>query len=511
MDKSIIGIALDALDSDILQEGFNEGKLPFIRSLIDKGGMLPLDSLVHLSSGCPWSSFTTGTSPAKHGIFYYHRQFVLGTYTVEKKYANQIKQKPFWHTLDQKKIALIDIPETYPLPHFAGLHLVNWGVESPNWKKSSSPTQYIREVQKKYGTYPPEEDYQMKSYDTLESCSWLLELLKEGLQKKKSIILDALKKNTWDLFLASFAESHWVGHALWHIHDKNHPKHNPSIREQIGDPILTIYEALDQALAEIYAAVPNSTFFIFSVSGLAPNYSGSHLLPEMLNRLGYGAPEPTKKSINSLLPAKRWGPYAIQRLEDLLGMKNIVRAKKIFPRKLWDTLTRQFTSVGNDWAKSKAFAVPNGWSGAIRLNLDSRDPQGKVQKGKEYDQLCDAIETALKEMINLETKEPAVDRVIRLRELYQGACLESLPDLIVIWKTTAPIRSLASERIGALSGESPDRRSGAHQAKGVFITANKNIFNSLSKENPSILDLAPTFLTLLVQPTPDSFDGKSLL
>jgi len=78
--SSVIAIGLDAADPDLIEKWSQQGHLPTISSLMRHGSWGRLISTTELSSGATWPSVHTGTSPAKHGIYFYHRQIKTGSY-----------------------------------------------------------------------------------------------------------------------------------------------------------------------------------------------------------------------------------------------------------------------------------------------------------------------------------------------------------------------------------------------------------------------------------------------
>ncbi|MER3446611.1 MAG: hypothetical protein C4291_07085 [Candidatus Dadabacteria bacterium] len=517
----IVVIGLDSADPDLILKWSSEGHLPTITSLMNHGCWGRLNSTANISSGSLWPTFFTGTSPAKHGCFFGHRQLKTGTYQIYKKDADQIKRKPFWVWLSQagKGVAIFDIPQTYPINGLNGIQITAWGVEAPHWSMSSWPPELIREITSRFGTHPLATWYQMRP-EKVNEFEELHKKLISGVEKKGLISMYLLDKEPWDFFLTMFSEPHWAGHLLWHIMDDKHPYHNPQIARTFENAIRDVYSAIDSAISKLIEAVPDATFLIFSPAGMGPNYSGIHLLPEILERMGIMGKTaqdrdqserfPIEK-INHLMPYKRWGPYALKKLENLVPTKVIEMAKQMIPQKIWDNWTRRLLTGGNDWRWSKAFCVPNDFSGAIRINLKGREPKGLVESGREYDALCEGIIEELSSLVNVDTGERAVSEVIRIDKLYQGEQLCELPDLVVNWVRDTPIKALYSPRIGTVSGESPDKRTGAHRAHGFLLCSGKNISRGKMFEEGHIMDIAPTILYLMGQPVPKDMDGKVLL
>ena len=324
-----------------------------------------------------------------------------------------------------------------------------------------------------------------------------------------------LDQENWDLFLTVFAETHWAGHLFWHVIDQNHPDYNPDLASVFGNAILDVYSEIDRAISKLIESASGSTIIIFSNTGMGPNYSGSHLLPEILDRLGMKVKDSesglSANLLANLLPAGRWGSYTIKSLENLISVGVIEKIKQFIPEEIWDTWTRRLLALGNNWKVSRAFCLPNDFAGAIRINLKGREPHGLVEQGREYNAICDELVKELSALVNPDTGKKAASEVLRIDELYQGEYIWDLPDLIVKWAGDAPIRSLYSPRIGSVSGENPDSRTGAHKTYGFLLAFGKGIIQGETVKGASIMDIAPTILYLMGQPVPQDMDGKVLL
>ena len=512
--KQIIAIGLEAAELDLIRKWTKEGHLPTFSNLMQTGSWRKLMSTTEISSGATWASINTGVSPAKHGMGFYHRQLKNNTYRIVKKYANEIGYPLFWEKLSKanKKVAILDIPVTYPVKDFNGVQLIGWGAEGLNFKQTSQPTGLLKEIFSKFGHHPLEGWYQK---EILEVSEWkkLMQKLITGIQVRTSIVKWILEKENWDFFLTGFAEMHWGGHYFWHLIDETNPRYNPGFAQVCGDAVLKIYKEVDKSINEIIKIYPDATFLIFSNTGMGPNYSGQHLIPEILKRIGLegnGKNQNDKNVFNTILPSKRWGPYAIKKVEGIVSAEKIERVKKVIPTKLWDNWTRKFLTMGNNWKHSKVFPLPSDFTGALRINLAGREPEGIVHEGKEYDDICLEIENNFLQLVNPNTGKKAVKEVIKVRDLYSGKYINDLPDIIIKWEGKDPINSLYSPRIGTVTGELPDKRTGAHQTYGFIIANGTNIKSLKELEERNIMDIAPTILHFFNIPVPDDMDGKVL-
>jgi predicted AlkP superfamily phosphohydrolase/phosphomutase len=509
----VIVIGLDAADPDLIENWSREGLLPTMTALMTKGCWGRLASPAEISTGPVWPTFFAGTSPAKQGRFFY-RQLKSGTYRIHKKYAVDIEATPFWVQISDagQRVAVIDVPKTYPIHGINGIQIVGWGVHSPSWERASYPSELMDQVLSRFGKYPVPncDEFHL---ETISHYKNFYEKLMSGAEKKGLMSEYFLTQENWDLFFTVFGEPHCAGHHLWHLIDTNDPGYDPEITRLLGNVILDIYSTIDLAISKLVNAAPDATFIIISPHGMGPNYGGSHLLPEVLSRLGMaGTQTMTSDGLTSLTKdIFRRLAKARDKSVEMAPPGLLKMTKKMLPRKFWDSLTCYLLSAGNEWRWSRAFCIPGDFPGAIRINLKGREPNGLVEPGEEYESLCEQLINELQSLVNPDTGEKAVSEVVRVDKLYQGKLLWELPDLIVKWTGDAPVRALYSPIIGTVRGDNPDKRSGEDKPEGFITAYGKHVKSGNYIEGGDLMDLAPTILYLMGQPIPENMDGKLLL
>jgi predicted AlkP superfamily phosphohydrolase/phosphomutase len=530
MNDSIEGpllvFCIEVADPDLVDRWCRDGYLPNLERLRRQGSWSRLRSTNDISSGCIWPSFNTGTNPAKNGMTFHHMQLVNGTYHIDKFGPDDVGRDPFWRYLDEagKRCAIVDAPVTGPLPGFKGIQVFGWGVEAAERHRSSDPPKVIDALLSEIGRHPLADESDRRRFIrpvTREAHADVAEALLEGVELKGRLLRWLWKQGPWDMLLGVFGESHWADHVMYQVLDPSHPDHNPEYTEETDNLFRRLYQAHDEAIGKLLAEAPGATVAVFAGSGMRPTYSGNHLLPAVLQRLGYG-PESAKAGgtpasgngtaatfAEDSEDSKDWAFYRIRWLQDTIPGPLVSAARRFVPNRVWEKLTRRIAFAGSGWSESRAFALMNDFSGNIRINLEGREPSGVVA-ASEYDKVCDELASALLELVNAETGKPAVERVIKVREEYDGDRIDALPDLAVVWSAEAPINGLRSSRIGTISGVNPERRPGGHHPDAFVILSGPGVAAGHDLEEAHLLDLAPTFFRLLGVPIPSDFDGRAL-
>ena len=175
----------------------------------------------------------------------------------------------------------------------------------------------------------------------------------------------------------------------------------------------------------------------------------------------------------------------VGRAKGLLSAKTRRRIADLLPWWLRDQLGAREQAANIDWSKTRAFTLPTDLEGCIRINLKGREPQGIVEPGQEYSELCEEIRARLVELTNPANGTPAVRRVWVRNEVFPGERQEQLPDLIVTWNNEAPFKCLASPRFGSIEGDNADPRPGTHSPYGFLLAAGAGVPSGLQGCWPS--------------------------
>ena len=157
----------------------------------------------------------------------------------------------------------------------------------------------------------------------------------------------------------------------------------------------------------------------------------------------------------------------------------------------------------NMHADSKAYSLVPG---RIYINLKGREEKGSVPPGNPYEDLREELIHRLEGLREAQSGEALVAKVHKREEIYSGAQLASAPDLLIEAVDGVDLKANL-DAPGLVGG--PDL-SGMHSPEGAFLFLS-GIKQLAEGPPPSLVDVAPTILTLMEGGLPAGLDGRSLV
>jgi predicted AlkP superfamily phosphohydrolase/phosphomutase len=146
--RRLVVIGFDGQDPTLTDQFLKQGLLPNFAALAKDGAYRRLQTTYPALSPVAWSSFSTGTHPARHNIFDFldrdrrtylpllsgsrigkvERFFRLGRYLIPRhkpELTNLRRSKPFWTILGERRIwsTILRVPITFPPDRFYGAEL----------------------------------------------------------------------------------------------------------------------------------------------------------------------------------------------------------------------------------------------------------------------------------------------------------------------------------------------------------------------------------------------------
>jgi predicted AlkP superfamily phosphohydrolase/phosphomutase len=491
-DSRLLIVGLDSADKDLIEQWAASGDLPTFKFLQDTATWADIENPRGLEAGACWPTFYFGLSPARTRQFEGWRIFDSNTYEFAPIRLSEDIYDPIWTVLSKagKLCGVIDAPYNHPTDQINGIKITDRGAHVPsgggNWADFHTyPKDLADEIVELFGPDPADghaSDY--FTLDTPDQVRHFRDLYLDRIENKTDLTLHLWKQRPWDFFMTVYTEAHCVGHRCWHIHDDQHPRHDPAIANEVGDPLKDTYIALDRSLKRLVdEAGAEARIIVYLSHGIGPRRTGTFLLDRILAKLD-------GVEVRTLS-----GPVASKLRSAWRGAPDWVR------RPLWplrNKVSNQGFQPGRE--KRRFFEVyANDRTGGVRINLASREASGVVQPGPEYDRVCSQLIADLGEVKNAETGEPLAKEIILTREHYKGENLDYLPDILVTWNRSAPINAAQSPKIGTIDmdGIVTDIRSGDHRPVGRFFAVSPDWPHQKLNEAVKVEDFVPTIGQLL--------------
>jgi len=330
--EKVLVIGLDGVPFRIIKNFIKMNVTPFLGELSRQGLMREMISCIPPVSSVAWTSMVTGVNPGKHGIYGFMER-KPDSYEIYFPNSTHIKSPTLWDILGEhnKKTIAINIPQTYPAQPLNGV-LISGFVALDLEKSVYPPALYpmLKEMD-----YRIDVDYR----EAAEKKEAFFADLFYTLDKRREAILHFLKKEEWDLFIATFTGTDRLHHYFWHeLVDSKGAYHSK---------FLEYYRALDKIIKKIVSSAGKEVNLLI-VADHGFTLIEKELYPNTwLKEKGY-------------LKLKREPPESIRDIDP----------------------------------SSKAFILDPG---RVYINLKGKMPQGSVDPS-DYEALCDELTKGFREV-----------------------------------------------------------------------------------------------------------------
>lgn len=482
---------LDSAEHTVLEALVEAGRMPTLAALAARGRTVPLASDGDTLDGSVFQTLLTGVNPGRHGIHKY-QQLVPGTYAYALSKAAQSPEPQLWNVFSEQglRCCVFDPPKAFPTPGFNGRMIASWGSYSPAADPGCVPDTLYDDLTRRFGAHPMRIQHALPL--SPEHYARARQTLVGAARLRTDAALWMLDDGPWDFVVIAYSESHVAAHQFWQLRDPAHPLYDGLSAERCGEAVEAVYEAIDAGLARLLEALPDDAHVVvLTQQGVEHNYSGSHLLPPWLAR-------------RAGRPYRR---HPLQGLDAVLPSELRNRIRRALPERATNSLVRRkFPPDG------PVYMLPGSEYGALlRVNLEGREPAGVVHRAAYRDTL-DALCADLLRLENPATGRPAVRKIVRTHDVYDGPRLDDLPDAVVCWRTDRPITALRCPQHGLVDrGISfTDITHSKHTDEGLAVFAGPGMAPGRTAERHDLRDLTATLYTLAGLNVPGSLEGRTI-
>jgi len=294
-----------------------------------------------------------------------------------------------------------------------------------------------------------------------------LELTYSNHKEWEGMLFNALAKTKKGAVVIVFETTDSIQHMFWRYLDKAHPALQSAKAEMSDQVIDDLYRKMDEMVGKVREKLDsNAVLMVMSDHGFKSFRRGVNL-NSWLYHNGYLTLKQGKKE------SEEW-----------------------------------FKDV--DWESTKAYALGLG---GLYLNQKGREDRGLVSSGDEAKALKAELSRKLTGLRDDITGAVAITEVYDRDRIYRGPYKENAPDLVIgynqgfraSWDSVTGIvnDTIFEDNKKAWSG---DHCIDPRHVPGVFFCSQK-----VNAKTPSIMDIAPTVLTLFGLSVPAYMDGRSLV
>ena len=490
----LVIVQCDAFDPALTRQWMDEGHLPNLAALRDRGLVASIGGAEHIAElGLALSAYS-GVSRSRHG-YYDYRQLRSGSYDLYPAGPADASARPFWSALNGARVVTVDAGESMLVDGLTGKQLTNWTAHQSATRVEppiAIPPTVLDHARRTFGSPTRISEFLLDSQPSDDRP--ILSALVDRVRRKGELCR-SLTRDGADLIVVGFFEGHTAGHRFWKYHQGRVSD------AELRHGLQRVYTAIDHEIGLLLADTPRANVAVLSFFGMHDEYPSEGLMESFCRVLGYQAsPRASTDQRRSLGDIAR----------GLIPPALRAAISRRLPHHAQEELLARAFRGSSDWTRTVAFNIPALYTGHIRVNLRGREPQGIVEPGSEYREVLDRIEADLRQLEDPLTGSAAVYAVHRSAELFDESAPSQLPDLFVQWEPTPVFRAQVVHPRGVLRQEPPAYfRDSYHSLDGLAIIGGPDIRATRAPIAIDLLDLAPTFLSLLGTPVPSAMTGTA--
>ena len=509
-EQKVFIISLDGATFDVLRPLARQGYLPNLAKMMSEGLAADLESIIPPVTAPAWTSFMTGKTPGKHGIFDFTR-FDPSDRATKLNNAQHIRSKTLWQILSDKgkRVIVLNLPYTYPPSEINGVMVSGW--DAPSLQADfTHPKELRQEIFEKIPDYGSTLDLSLWNFLPTKSdqqfdefVNKLLRSFQQGLELASFV----LREQEWDVCMVHFQQTDWIQHKLWSFIEEACA--NGENKDSRVEKVRECYREFDRMVGILLSEVECKPFTIIlsdhgfgrHLGAISPNY--------FLRQWGYfHLVDRTETRLRDVFRKSRF-KVARKAYDSAARIKHsIFDGRKSKKFKSWgelanETIPQQKSMI--DWNRTKVAAVEGSETAHLFVNVVGRGSVGIVQPGDEYESLISDLVTRFRDLRHPQTGAKLLARVARGSEIYPVSDPDVLlPDIVLIPQEGYGVSFSVSGAPPEISNEGSHRHNGVLMMQGAGLNIPANGFH------PNLIDIAPTVLHLLGLPVPADMDGRVL-
>lgn len=493
--NKVLMIGIDSLAPALLRQF--EPDLPTFARLRKESPAIKLESIFPIDSIPAWATIFTGLNPAQHGLIYSFDVFESSWNSILRIDKTLFEGKTFWDLAGQagKQVCIL-----FPL------------VAYPAWPVKG--TMVSRSLTGVIDAWPESvlEDDGLSDFSVLSGrhpgkagLTAYAEKAKMLTRKEAEIASRILSTRTWDLAFTFFGSLDIIQHFFWRYFDPDDPTYpGPTPFQNV---IRDFYVLLDGIVGKLMQAHPDAVVIVFSDHGHGMRPPKTVNINELLREKGllFSKAHTLNPGPRLMEVSKRAVLDVVHKLEldylmlriSKLGMLSSV-TKNVYMSKFSIDMDRTIAYLSS-------FAGPKSYPyGGIEVE------QGNlVGSGLEYEDVRSRVIDLLLHLTEPKTRELLVKWACRREDMYHGPHIGCYPDVLfelqdgygVYWGVHTPLIGTAYEH---------NLASGGHKKGAVFLAGGTSHIEMIS-ERMTLMDIAPTVMTLLGLEGYQDFEGRSAL
>ncbi|MFD1588593.1 alkaline phosphatase family protein [Halorientalis brevis] len=466
MTETIV-LGLDGANWALLEPWLDEGRLPNIEALRDRGVWTDMHSCFPPVT-CPnWRCYSTGKNPGKLGVFWWET-IDTDRQTLTTPDSRSFKSANYWDYLNREGLSagIMNLPMTYP-PFEVEEFMIAGGPGSEQ-ENYTHPAELGERLDADGYSLHPETPVTAK--DDRTAADGLVDLIEQRLVTFR----ERLDETDVDVAHCTVFYVNVLQHFFWR-----------------GEPTRRAWEVIDEQIGAIRDAHPDASLVLMSDHG-CKDVDTVFYANSWLEEQGYLV---TKGETKDLLTEYGINKKRLSKLAHKLGIHSLVT--KLAPDRITEQLPddeegfkREQKLEKVDWDRSKAIA-----SGQGLVYVIDDDPDTVEQLVDDLSELTD------------EDGEPIARNVMRREEAYDGPYTEDAPEIVFDQRPGVHTSgAIGSNPVFSDVGrwEAENVRTGLFLADGPGVEAT-------DLDGPiSITDIAPTVLQSVGCAVPTDMDGRPL-